>query len=242
MSKELQRVFRVYVLDTSALTDTRLRSILGAGDIDETIRMLANIIAKARITHFIEVYIPPSAYEEARRFLLANGVTIRSFEQLATWLTVKPPSRHELSLPASVLRDLVDEYRQRIMRGLRVAEEHVRRAFESGSRIGDVMDTITHNQKLGALIRGLRERYRESTRHGVVDSVEDIDVILLAYELKAILVTNDDGVRRLAEALGIIVIDPVKFINILLGLLKFSSSRERVERSKTMEVSINERE
>jgi len=216
----LQRLLRVYVLDTSAVADPRLRGVIGGGSLDESVRILGEMLARARISHGVEIYMPPSVYEEARRFLMANGVTLQSFQALATWITVKPPARHEVSVPATVLREIVDEFRQRITRGLRVAEDHVRRAFDTAASLGDAASAReARREHLGPLIRGLRDKYREATRHGIVDSVEDIDAVLLAYELHGVLVTNDEGARRLAEALGVVTIDPVKFVNILRGLL-----------------------
>jgi RNA ligase partner protein len=223
--QQLQRLLRVYVLDTSALTDTRLRGVLGGGSLDEAIRSLAELIAEARIRFNVEVYMPPTVYEEARRFLIANGVSLDSFEELVTWITVKPPARHEIMIPASIVRSYVEEVRARLTRGLRVAEEHVRRAFETGSLYpSDTSPREERKEKLGAIIRGLRERYREVTRHGMVDSVEDLDAVLLAIEVKGILVSNDEGVRKFAETLGVISIDPPKFVSILRGLIRRGGS------------------
>ncbi|ABM81369.1 RNA ligase partner protein [Hyperthermus butylicus] len=221
----LQRLLRVYVLDTSALTDTRLRSLLGSGSLDEAVRRFAELIASVRIAYGVEVYMPPTVYEEARRFLLSNGVTVQSFEALAAWITIKPPTRHEIRIPASIVRDYVEEVRARLARGLRVAEEHVRRAFEAGGLYAaETASREARREKLGAIIRGLRERYREATRHGMLDSVEDLDAVLLALEVRGVLVSNDEGVRRFAEALGVISIDPPKFISVLQGLLRHSKT------------------
>jgi RNA ligase partner protein len=232
----LQRLLRVYVLDTSAVTDPRLRGSIGGGSLDESVRVLGEMLGRARLEYGLEVYMPPSVYEEARRFLMANGVTLQSFQELATWITVKPPARHEVSIPATVFREIVDEFRQRITRGLRVAEDHVRRAFDAGASLGEAATREARRERLGAIIRGLRDRYREATRHGVVDSIEDIDAVLLAYELHAILVTNDEGVRRLAEALGVVTIDPTKFVSIIRGLLR------RAEEKKTATTPAEEKE
>lgn len=221
--KALQHVLRVYVLDTSAIGDPRLREALEAGSSNEAILLLAKLISTARINYHLEVYMPPSVYEEARRFLLANNVTPQAFEQLATWITVKPPIRHSINVPATILREIVDIYRSRITRGLKVAEDYVRKAFElalSSARTEEGREALV--EKLGSLIRGLRERYREVTRHGVVDSVEDVDAVLLAYEMKGVLVTNDEGVKRLAETLGVVVTSPRRFILMLRELLAHS--------------------
>jgi len=239
VERRLQKTLRVYVLDTSAITDPRLRGVLGAKDIDEAIRRLAELIAEARLSHGLEVYMPPSVYEEARRYLLSNGVTIRSFEELATWITIKPPARHEIRIPASVVRDYVEEIRNRITKGLRVAEEHVRRAFEIGGMYPqDTVSREERGEKLGTLIRGLRERYRQATRHGVLDSVEDLDAVLLAVELQAILVSNDEGARRFAETLGVVSIDPLRFIGIVLRLAERARAEKKEEKKETVQETI----
>ncbi len=241
MEKRLQRVLRVYVLDTSALTDPRIRGVLGARDIDEAIRRLAELVAEARLGYGLEVYMPPSVYEEARRFLLSNGVSLRSFEELATWITIKPPARHEIRIPASVIRDYVEEMRTRLTKGLRVAEEHVRRAFEMGGMYPrETMSREERNEKLGTLIRGLRERYRQATRHGVLDSVEDLDAVLLAVELQAILVSNDEGARRFAETLGVVSIDPLRFIGIVMKLAERSKKEKKQEERKAEELLVEQ--
>ncbi|BEP17458.1 RNA ligase partner protein [Pyrofollis japonicus] len=235
--RRLQRSLRVYVLDTSALTDPRIRGLLGAKDVDEAIRLLAEMLAEARLVYGLEIYMPPSVYEEARRFLLSNGVSLKAFEELSTWITIKPPARHEIRVPATVFREYVEEVRNRMTRGLRVAEEHVRRAFEAGGMYPqESTPRDTRSEKLGALIRGLRERYRQATRHGVLDSVEDLDAILLALELQAILVSNDEGVRRFAEALGVVSIDPLRFIGIVRRLTQRAKESEKgKEEAKTLQ-------
>ena len=59
--------------------------------------------------------------------------------------------------------------------GLRIAEEHTKEA----GRMSE--------EDVGRLIKKLREKYREALRAGIIDSKEDLDVLLLAYELDAIL-------------------------------------------------------
>ena len=101
----------------------------------------------------------------------------------------------------------LEEVRYRINKGLRIAEEHTKEA----GRMSE--------EDVGRLINKLREKYREALRAGIIDSKEDLDVLLLAYELDAILVSGDEGLRNWADKVGIKLIDPKGFRHMLESLL-----------------------
>ena len=110
-----------------------------------------------------------------------------------------------MSCPAFLLYELIEDMRERINRGLRVAESAVRGVAKKGER---------------EAIQELRKKYREALREGIIDSKEDVDLILLAKELGAILVTADQGVIKWAEKLGIRWLFPEKFREFLLSSIK----------------------
>ena len=95
---------------------------------------------------------------------------------------------------------------------MRIAEDHVRNA--QGKQKED----------LGEIIRSLREKYREALRQGILDSKEDVEVLLLAYELDAILVSADEGIRNWARRLGIKLISPEYFKELLEELVQKTKS------------------
>jgi len=66
--------------------------------------------------------------------------------------------------------------RSRIDNGMRLAEKAARSMNEDD-------------------IRSLRNQYREYLRHGIIDSEEDVDLLLLAFELSAAVISADEGVR-----------------------------------------------
>ena len=66
----------------------------------------------------------------------------------------------------------------------------------------------------------MRKSYREALREGIIDSKEDVDLILLAKELDALLVTVDHGAIKWAEKLGIRWLLPDKFKDYLLSFLE----------------------
>lgn len=94
--------------------------------------------------------------------------------------------------------NLLEEIRDRINRGLRVSEKAVREYVNKDEAI-----------------KYLRENYRRVMREGIVDSKEDIDTILLCLEQKAILSTYDEGQVKLAMELGIEVMEPANFYDLL---------------------------
>ncbi len=225
--RQPMRGVMVFVLDTSAVTDPRLREALGASSLDEVVRRLAELLREARTRVGIEFYTTPTMLSEMKRFLLANNVEPSSLEALESWLLVKAPDKLNVRIPAIVMAEYVEDMRRRIMKGLRVAEEAVVRAAREARRAPGSARGEEEFQRevVGPIIRSLRERYREATRRGIVDSLEDFDVVILALELRGVLVTNDEGVRKLAETLGVIVVDPLGFIRMLREYIRAFSGQ-----------------
>ena len=117
----------------------------------------------------------------------------------------KSPSKHEINCPAFLLYELIEDMRDRVNKGLRIAEKAVRNAGKADER--DV-------------IQGMRKNYRDALREGIIDSKEDVDLILLAKELDALLVTVDHGAIAWAEKLGIRWLLPTKFKDYLMSFIE----------------------
>ena len=74
----------------------------------------------------------------------------------------------------------------------------------------------TESEAMEAIaITDLRKKYRAALREGIIDSKEDVDLILLAKEMDGILMTADSGIVKWADKLGIRYIDP----HMLRGIL-----------------------
>jgi predicted DNA-binding protein (UPF0278 family) len=56
---------------------------------------------------------------------------------------------------------------------------------------------------IGEVVKKYRERYRQATRTGFLDSLADLDSILLAKELNGILVSTDEGVLDWGRVFGV---------------------------------------
>ncbi len=206
-----------YVVDTSAFTDPRLREKLGTSTLGETIEAIAELLAKARARLGLELYIPPTTAQELRRFLLRNDVSRDIVDKVISVLTIRSPNLYGIKLPAIILSNWIKELRTRITKGLRVAEDMIRKSIRRGyeARAENELDEI-----MAESIHDLREKYREATRKGIVDTDVDLDVIVLALELGAEVVTNDEGIMKMCRELGVRYIDPISFINRLEMMLE----------------------
>ena len=194
-----------FVLDTSIFTNPQLYKKF-SNDIIDAAEDLLYLMEHSGA----EFYMPLSVYDELQKMVKLNGL-IPKFELV---IRLRNPRKYNLLIPAEFVYDFISDLRNRINKGLRVAEEHVRNA-QGKSR-----------ENLGEVIRSLREKYREALRQGILDSKEDVEVILLAYELDAILVSADEGIRKWAKELGIKLISPEYFKEILEELV--SKSRKNL--------------
>jgi RNA ligase partner protein len=183
------------VLDTSLFVNPDVRASLGPTPTDALDAFLF-IAAQLPV---LEFYMPPSIFEELMNFVDSEKVP----GDLLVYLNQKSPKRHELKIPAFLLYELVEEIRDRVNKGLRVAERAARSDKPANETIQD-----------------LRRKYREALREGIIDSREDVDLLLLAMELDALLITADQGVLKWADKLGIRWLLPEKFKEYLMGSMK----------------------
>ena len=187
-----------FVLDTSIFTNPQLYKKFSNDIIDATEDLLYLMEHSG-----VEFYMPISVYNELQKMIKLDKL-IPKFEFI---IRLRNPRKYNLLIPAEFVYDFISDLRNRINKGLRVAEEHVRNAQGKSK------------ENLGEVIRSLREKYREALRQGILDSKEDVEVILLAYELDAILVSADEGIRKWAKELGIKLISPEYFKEILEELV-----------------------
>ena len=177
----LRRLFRQqpsnFVLDTSMFVNPDSRKYFGE-TVDGALASFLQSAAKAKTMKFS---MPPSVQKELRYFAQKD---LPNFKHL---IAIKSPSMHEMTVPAVIVWKLLDEMRTRVNAGLRVSEKFVND------------DKMPLDEKL----HRLRTQYKEALREGVLDSEEDFEVLMLAKELKATILTLDMGLVRAAEQLGI---------------------------------------
>ncbi len=188
------------IIDTSIFTNPDVYQSFGVPP-TEALRTFLEIISKLDGPTF---YMPPTIYQELLNFVVIEDIPL----DLQIRIFQKPPKRYELSVPAFLLYELIEDVRLRIDKGLRVAEEAVR---------GTSPETEPE------AIANLRKKYRAALREGIIDSKEDVDLILLAKELDGIVMTADSGIVKWADKLGIRYIDP----RMLRGILdKLAMSKD----------------
>jgi RNA ligase partner protein len=186
-----------FVIDTSIFTNPDVYIIFGRTP-TTALKNFLKLTIKLEGPNF---YMPPSIYEELINFVdidkIPKDLQVRIFQ--------KPPKKYEMNVPASLLYELIEDVRHRIDKGLRVAEQAVRDVINDNEP-----DTITN----------LRRKYRSALREGIIDSKEDVDLILLAKELDGILVTADTGIMTWADKLGIRFVESRSLRGIINSLVK----------------------
>ena len=184
------------VLDTSLFVNPEVRHDFGGSPTEA----LNGFLALAEKIPALEFYMPSSILEELLNFVDIKKVP-GSFTAL---IRQKSPSKHELNSPALLLYEFVEEMRDRVNKGMRIAEKAVRNKDNSPER---------------EVIKTMRNNYRDALREGILDSKEDVDLIFLAKELDALLVTVDHGAIRWAEKLGVRWLIPTEFKDYLLNFV-----------------------
>ncbi|RMH32557.1 MAG: RNA ligase partner protein [Nitrospirae bacterium] len=200
MAQEFDKLItaRDIVLDTSVFTNPELSRSFGLGATAALSAFLALAQQTSRHVHF---YMPLSVFDELRTFLDKSAVP-PDFDLV---IRLRSPRRYNLQISGIFLYELIDDIRDRINRGLRVAEQAVR----------DVESTSVEQS-----IARLRERYRETLRAGFLDSQEDLDVILLAYEIGGTVAASDEGLMKWADKLGVEVLHPQRLRGMLDHLIE----------------------
>lgn len=185
------------VLDTSLFVNPEVRNDFGSSPTEA----LNGFLEIAEQIPSLDFYMPSSIFEELMNFVDHKKIPGR----FMAIINQKSPSRHELTCPAYLLYELIEDIRDRINKGLRIAEKAVRNA-------GKIEEQ--------ELVQSMRKNYREALREGIIDSKEDVDLILLAKELDALLVTVDHGAIKWAEKFGIRWLLPTKFKDYLLSFIE----------------------
>lgn len=190
--KHEQIINEKIIIDTSIFTNPDVYQTFG-NDPTDALRSFLEIISKLKGPTF---YMPQTIYEELLNFVEIKDIQV----DLQMLLQQKSPKRYELTVPAFLLYELIEDVRLRIDKGLRVAETAVRETSP---------DTEPE------AIANLRKKYRMALREGIIDSKEDVDLILLAKEMDGIMMTADTGIVKWADKLGIRYIDPRMLRSIL---------------------------
>ncbi|MCS7144917.1 MAG: RNA ligase partner protein [Archaeoglobaceae archaeon] len=224
-----------FVLDTTAITDAGMREKESYASLCESANEILDLIALARLKLEISCYIPyPSVYSELSSFLRRNECNESTFVKLDTWLVKKTPNRYEVKIPAAIFYEYIISVRQKMNRGRRLAEDFI---LESSaiSRASEKLE-----EDIGNLISKFRDRFRTVMRQGLLDSAPDLDVLLLAKELEAGVVSSDIGIKKWSERLGLRFVEASKFPRMLKEYLALMGIKETNVASSEDEPEVEE--
>jgi hypothetical protein len=188
-----------YILDANLFFNMEAGVDLGikTQDVVVNITKIAKRLKEEKKADFI---IPPRVVDEFLSFFEdKNQPFIKNF--LST-ITIKSPDISKTETSTNVFYLLIDEIRQRSYRGLNIGEEEI----EKAGRLMVDQKNLSKKEfeiKIGEVIKKFRERYRTATRVGFLDSVADLDLIILAKEQDGVLVTTDEGVLKWARIFGV---------------------------------------
>ncbi|HOP64203.1 MAG TPA: RNA ligase partner protein [Spirochaetota bacterium] len=184
------------VIDTSTFVNPVTQN-----DFGDSLESAIDRFIKISVAKEIKVYTPTSIFRELSHF--APEGALKKLRKIAV---IRGPDLYSMQFPAAIFHTFIADIRVRINKGLRIAEE----AIESS--------------KTADSIRRIRNEYRAAMRSGIIDSVEDLDVVLLAKEIGGTILSADEGILNMADSLGIEVFSSKDFI------IKFDTGGANEER------------
>lgn len=194
-----------FVLDTSLFITEEIRR--DDESLEEAVIRLLDLVATARLELNISCYVPPSIHDELATMLRERDVDEAVFSRLDTWVVRKSPDRYGVTIPANIVYHFIDEMSDRVDRGLRVSEKAIREVEQldpetlaSGQNDDGREEYMTDADRI---LSDMRDKYRRALRQGVLDSREDFDLLILARELDAGVVTEDRGIISWADDFGL---------------------------------------
>jgi len=208
-----------FVLDTTAFTDAKLISHLG-GSINEAVNRLSELISIGRLRLNISCYMPPSTFKELKEFLLESKCSIRDVDQVEAWVVRKAPDRYSVLLSSQVIYDYVSDVRDRLDQGMTIVRRAIKEALKQTEKNLYEKNAQSIKDIESSLSRTYEDKYRQKMRRGVLDSLPDIDTLILAKELGAGVVSADIGIKAWTERMGIRYVEAHFFPQIILTYLE----------------------
>lgn len=188
-----------YVLDTNLFFN--MEPGLGIGKKTEEVVVTATAtMKKLKETGNVEFYMPPRIVDEFLSFFEDKEQPF--LKAFLAEISVKSPDLHKVQFPAEVFYKIVEDVRGRSYRGLTIGEEELKKTAQQ--LMGKPrLEGKEYEIKIGQFVKTLRDRYRQATRTGFLDSLADLDIIVLAKELDAYLVSTDEGVINWGRIFGV---------------------------------------
>ncbi len=192
----------IYVIDTNLFFN--MEAHLGIGNDTETI--IRNLTKIMKNTKDKALFImPPRIMEEIKSFF--EDPEQEFLKEFFSEITIKSPDLGNMHINASIIAEYIEESRKRAYRSQDVAEEEIKHAGEMFMG-KESLAQKEFQMAIGKIVKNFRNRYRNALRTGFIDSLADFDLIMLAKEQSASLVSTDEGVIQWGRKLGVKEIDP----------------------------------
>lgn len=190
---------KIYILDTNLFFNMEAESGLGKTT-EEVVKNLCFFIKELKNKKRADFFMSPRAVDEFLSFFEDKNQDF--IKDLLALINIKSPDQSQINFSAQIFYQLVGDIRERSYRGLRIGEEEIKKAGELMKGKGDLSKKDFEIQ-IGAFIKKFRERYRNATRTGFLDSVADLDCIVLAKEQNGYVISADEGVLSWARIFGV---------------------------------------
>lgn len=188
-----------YVLDTNLFFNMEAGLDLGekTEDVVKTFTDLAKKLKKENTGAF---FMPPRIVDEIMSFF--DDPHQPFLNEFFSEVTIKNPDVHAMHIPADIFYQIIEESRARTYRGMTIAEEEIRKSAQM--MMGkEFLAKKEFEMTVGPVVKTFRERFRQATRFGFIDSVADLDIIVLAKEIDGYVVSTDEGVTKWGRTFGI---------------------------------------
>jgi len=188
-----------YILDTNLFFNMENGMGLG-GKTEEVTKKFTEAAKKMRQNKMAEFFMPPRIVDEYLSFFENKDQPF--IKEFLNQITIKSPDINLVQVSGAVFYRLIDDIRERSYRGLRIGEEEIVKSARliAGERELTKKD---FEIKSGQTVKSFRDRYRQATRFGFIDSLADLDLIILAKEIDGYLVSSDEGVIKWGRVFGV---------------------------------------
>ena len=188
-----------YILDTNLFFN--MQADMGLGNCTEDIIIsMTGAMQKAKNKGIAEFYMPPPIVAEIESFFDNPSQTF--LKEFFALIIVKSPAMTELTISAALIGEIIVEARMRAFRGMKIGEEEISNAA-SQFKGKEVLGKKEFQMAIVQTLTKYRDRYRNATRTGFIDSVADYEMIMLAKELNATLISTDEGVISWSRRFGV---------------------------------------
>lgn len=192
-----------FIIDTNFFFNLQIKTGFGESP-KEVISGFTLLARELKTAKKAEFFMPPRVLDELYTFIPPDDAVV---QELLTVVTIKSPDISKVNFASSVFYKLIEDIRERSYRGMKVAEEIIDQA--ASAMVGkNELSKVDYQKAVGEHLARLRDRYRQATRVKFLDSVADLDLIVLSCELDGTLVSADEGVLLWGREFGVREIDP----------------------------------